>query len=151
MTIHLALLLWFPLPFSHCPLIFFYIFCLSHRVGLHIDCPWRRLKPFRVKQLWKNTLFFRYCWHLPDRTVTVLHFTRLPPRKGWQGAWGGRKRRGEGKRKSPSCHNTELRILLCFDSNVSDSPCFVLKFGGGVESRVWEMLGLQLWHNSKNL
>lgn len=151
MTIHLALLLWFPLPFSHCPLIFFYIFCLSHRVGLHIDCPWRRLKPFRVKQLWKNTLFFRYCWHLPDRTVTVLHFTRLPPRKGWQGAWGGRKRRGEGKRKSPSCHNTELRILLCFDSNVSDSPWFVLKFGGGVESRVWEMLGLQLWHNSKNL
>lgn len=69
--------------------------------------------------------------------------TDPPPRKGLGGGLGEDGKGGKGGRKPPSCHNTEPRILLCFDANVSDAPRFVLKFGGGVGRRVRGPLSLQ--------
>lgn len=94
-----------------------------------------------------NTPFLGYYWHLSEvfdvrlsQSLSSILSDFLPGRTG-RGSWGGRKE-AEGGRKPPSCHNTELRILLRFDANASGSPWFILKFGGGGGRRAWGALSL---------
>lgn len=124
-----------------CHPIFFYFLCPSCRLGLHVEGLQGRLKPFRVKVMKQTQLSLVTIDTCQKYLMLASHSHFLPfyQTSSQEGLGGDLE---EGGRKPPSCHNTELRILLRFDANVSDSPWFILKLGGEVGRRAREPLNL---------
>lgn len=142
--------LFFSLVFSDhlsppCHPIFFYFLCPSCRLGLHVKGLQWRLKPFRVKQLWNKHTFLGYYWHLSEvfdvrLSQSLSSICRLPPRKGWEGSWGGRKeRRGEENPHPATTQSFGFCSALMLTSLIL---LVILKFGGGVGRTAWEPLSL---------